>query len=237
MFFQNLLNDISAILEKNLARNITKLRSTCAKYYQVKPYFEFSEVVPNLSNDKEIVILKPDKDRGVAILHCSKYMKKCLSSQFAEIDHDPTVYIEGKVQGTLRKIENKLPSFLYSNIYLTGSTPRKYYGTTKVSNNSTVKQLPLRPIISNIGTATYNLAKYLAQLLKPLTKLQYTINNNKTFTKKLKKITVPPEYKLVSLDVLSLFTNVALDETIDIIIKRIYDKREVNIDIRKKKKK
>ena len=35
-------------------------------------------------------------------------------------------------------------------------------------------------------------------------------------------------------DVISLFTNVSLDETIDIIIKRIYDKTEINIDIAKK---
>ena len=40
MFFQKLLNDVSAILEENLARIKMKLRSTCEKYYQVKPYFK-----------------------------------------------------------------------------------------------------------------------------------------------------------------------------------------------------
>ena len=43
---------------------------------------------------------------------------------------------------------------------------------------------------------------------------------------------IPPEYKMVSFDVVWLFTNVSLDETIDIIIKRIYDK-EINTDIPK----
>ena len=172
----------------------------------------------------------------------SKYMEKCLSilstSQFAEIDHDPTAYIEGKLQRTLRKIKNKLPSSVYSKIYLTGSSPREFYGTAKlhkVPNNSTVEYLLLRPIISNIGTATYNLAKYLAQLLKPLSELQYTIKNSKTFTKRLKKMRIPPEYKMVSFDAVSFFTKVPLDETIDIIIKRIYDKKEINADVPKKK--
>ena len=63
----------------------------------------------------------------------SKYMEKCLSilgtSQFAEIHHDTTAYIEGKVQRTLRKIKNKLPSFVYSEIYPTGSLPRKFHRT------------------------------------------------------------------------------------------------------------
>ena len=45
---------------------------------------------------------------------------------------------------------------------------------------------------------------------------------------------IPPGYKMVSFDVVSLFTNVPLDETIDIIIKRIYDKKEINTDIPKK---
>ena len=53
-------------------------------------------------------MLKRKKGRGVVILDRSKYMEKCLSilstSPFAEIHHDPTVYIEGELQRTLRKI-------------------------------------------------------------------------------------------------------------------------------------
>ena len=45
---------------------------------------------------------------------------------------------------------------------------------------------------------------------------------------------IPPDYKMISFDVVSLFTNVPLDETIDIIIKSIYDKKEINTDIPKK---
>ena len=90
------------------------------------------------------------------------------------------------------------------------------------------KTLCSRAAISNIGTATYDIAKYLAQLLKPLRKLHCTIKNSKTFTERLKKMTIPPKYKMVSFDVVSLFTNVSLDETIDIIIKRIYDKKEIS---------
>ena len=94
----------------------------------------------------------------------------------------------------MRKIKSKLPSFAYSKIYPTGSSPGKLHGTAKlhkVSNNSTVEHLPLGPIIYNIGTATYDLAKYLAHLLKPLTESQYTS------TKRLKKMKIPPEYKMV----------------------------------------
>ena len=136
-----------------------------------------------------------------------------------------------KYKKTLRKIKDKIPSLLYSKINPTGSVPGRFYGTTKLyklKDNRTVENLPLRPIISNIGTATYKLAKYLARILKPLGQSQYTIKNSKSFIKTLKKQKIPPGYQKVSFDVVSLFTNVPLEETINIIIKRIYDKNEIN---------
>ena len=64
-----------------------------------------------LSNNKDIVILKHDKGR-VVILNRSKCIEKCLlivdSSQFLQVDKDPTVSIESKVQRTLRKIKDKI---------------------------------------------------------------------------------------------------------------------------------
>ena len=45
MFFQDLINDISAIPGEDLARIKMKLRSTYEKYYQVKPYFKYNQVI------------------------------------------------------------------------------------------------------------------------------------------------------------------------------------------------
>ena len=124
---------------------------------------------------------------------------------------------------------------LYSKIYPTGSSPGRFYGTAKLNklkDNGTVEDLPLRPIISNIGTATYKLAKYLAQILKLLGQSQYTIKSSKSFMKTLKKQKIPPVYQIVSFGVVSLFSNVPLEETIN-IIKRIYNKNEINTNIPK----
>ena len=46
------------------------------------------------------------------------------------------------------------------HVYLSGSCPGKFYGTAKIHNiseNDTTDDLPMRPIVSNIGTATYDL--------------------------------------------------------------------------------
>ena len=130
----------------------------------------------------------------------------------------------------------KLPSNIYSKIYPTGSAPGKFYGTAKIhrlSPDDTINELPLRPTISNIGTATYHLLKYLAQLLSPLSESEYIIKNTKHFVEKIKIEYIPNDYLLVSFDVKLLFTNVPLDETITIILNRIYAENEISTDITK----
>ena len=56
--------------------------------------------------------------------------------------------------------------------------------TRTVLRNS--KTAPVRPIISNIGTATYATSKHLAKLLAPLTKSTYTVKEFIAFTKNAK---------------------------------------------------
>ena len=120
----------------------------------------------------------------------------------------------------------KLSSSIYSKTCPTGSAPGKFNGTAKIHKlppNDTINELPLRPIVSNIGTATYHLSKYLVKLLSPLSESEYTIKITKYFVEKIKKEHIPHDHLLVSFDVKSLFTNDPLDETIEIIFNRLYD--------------
>ena len=67
-------------------------------------------------------------------------------------------------------------------MYPSGSCPGKFYGTAKLHKIDTkgpVDDLPIRPIISNINTSTYNISKYVAKLLAPLREIQYSIKITK----------------------------------------------------------
>ena len=94
-------------------------------------------------------------------------------------------------------------------------------------------QLLIRPIVSNIGTATYQLAKYLAKLLSPLSQSQYTVKSTKDFTDKIRNVNVPHGFDMISFDVKSLFTRILLEETINIALDRIYHRKEIDISISK----
>ena len=78
----------------------------------------------------------------------------------------------------------------YFKLYPSGSSPGKFYGTAKlhkIGKNGNINDLPLRPLVSNIGTATYHLAKHLSKVLSPLRNSEYTIKNTKDFLVQLKK--------------------------------------------------
>ena len=71
----------------------------------------------------------------------------------------------------LRKIKSKFSPNKYKQLYPTGSSPGKFYGTAKIyklSPGNQVVKRSIRPIVSNIDTATYRLAKRLAKFSSPL---------------------------------------------------------------------
>ena len=96
--------------------------------------------------------------------------------------------------------------------------------------NGIINDLPLRPIIPNIGTASYELAKYLAKLLSPLSTFEYTVPNN---TDHIKRMNTPKDHSFISFDVKSLFTYIPLDFTINVMLRRIYNENEIHTNIKR----
>ena len=163
---------------------------------------------------------------------------------------DLTKSMQTKVQRAVRKIYQHLNlSFIkichlstseYWTLCSRGSAPGKFYGTArkhKTPANKTADEFPLRPIISNIGRASYHLPKYFAKTLPPLSKSEYTVNSNLEFISYMKTIYIPSDHKLISFDVKLLITNVPLNFTIDLILKGLYEDSEIQTNIKKRKRK
>ena len=114
-----------------------------------------------------------------------------------------------------------------------------FYGTPKVlklqlqQQQQRLEELTMKPIISDIGTATYEIAKYLNKLLTPLSKSDYNILNTEGLVTRLREEKIPSGYKMISIDVESLLTNVPLYKTIDFILKKVYDEMKIQTNIPK----
>ena len=79
----------------------------------------------------------------------------------------------------------------------------------------------MRPILSATGTYNYALAKWLDAKLKPLSDIF-------AFRNEICGVKINPGEILVSYDVSSLFTNVPLDETIDILAHKAFENNWFN---------
>ena len=90
----------------------------------------------------------------------------------------------------------------------------------------------LRPIVPCVGTFNYNLARFLYDLLSPLVPNHYSRKDTFSFVSQIKNANLSKKF-LVSYDVTSLFTDIPLQETIDIAINLNFN-HNPNLNIGKK---
>ena len=107
---------------------------------------------------------------------------------------------------------------IYRDLFPSGSTPGILYGLPKVHKEN----CPARPILSAIATYNYKLAKFLVPLLQPLTVGQYTVKDSFSFVSEITAFQNDSDLVMASFDVSSLFTNIPLDESVDLCVDLLF---------------
>ena len=79
-----------------------------------------------------------------------------------------------------------------------------------------------------INAPEYALAKFLVNIIEPYLPQTRMLKSTDHFIEELKKFNPNSQNTMVSFDVVSLFINVPLVKTIDIIINRLYDEHNNN---------
>ena len=166
------------------------------------------------------MILKPDKGSGVVILNRDDYVSKVSNilntNKFQIVNDDSlklTYKLETKVNNFLRKIENWV-CYNWWDLTSTGSRPGILYGLPKKHK----PKCPIRPILLAIKTHTYNMAKYLVPLISNFSSSNYTVKDSFTFVWEIHTYANSDNLTMTSFDVESLYTNIPLIETIEIIL-------------------
>ena len=148
------------------------------------------------------------------------------SSKFKKLgptsSNNNTANIESKLQKRLLELfkEDSIPKSLYQNIRPTGSQRPRMYGLPKTHKTN----VPLRPILSITGSSHHELSKWLASLLEPVLKRFSThcIHDSFTFADAIQNSKDANNLFMCSFDISSLFTNVPLEETINICADALY---------------
>ena len=189
-----------------------------------------------LMRDKNVAVIPGDKDSSVVIMDKADYVEKLqnmldegIEDGIYETSSDTTLSDLQKFNSFLRYHFRKSAPELFERMTSTSNQPGQLYGTAKTHKFSDIsevslKTLKFRPIISQVGTYTYNAAQVIGEYLKPLiSENTLLINNTQDFADILKQQPpLGPDEEFVSYDVESLFTNVPIHETIEYILDEIY---------------
>ena len=122
-------------------------------------------------------------------------------------------------------------------MYPSGSATTCIYGTPKMHKFPSSDSFPtVHPIVSSIGTFNYNLTCFLCDLLSPLVPNDYSCNNTFSFVFQIQNANLSKKF-LISYNATSLFTNIPLQQTIDIAINLIFNHNpDINIARKELKK-
>ena len=181
-----------------------------------------------MKNKNNLVIQKADNGNVIVILYKDSHLKSVEillkdSSEFKNIILAPDkdlnyINSEKRVTDLLKKLKNKkaISDEAYNKLRPVDSKLRTIYGSAKVHKPLTNGLPTFRAFLSAMGTPTYKLAIFLVPVLSDITQNEFTVKDSFACVDDI--LTQNSDLYMTSLDVYALFTNIPLDETIDICI-------------------
>ena len=179
------------------------------------------EAATRLRENQNIVIRRADKSSIFVILDHSDYLSKVniiLSdvSKFQRLRKNPIEQQKRDLNALIDAANADADGVKFCKI--TGEfSPGYFYGNPKTHKPGA----PVRPIISQIPTPAYEVAKRLNSIISPYVPNVYSLKSSDEFVEILR--VRQRQGTLASLDASSLFTNVPVDATIDVILCNVYE--------------
>lgn len=235
--FENLFIQLSFHIKSQ--NNLTKLKVCLVNGYSnfVSSFFfdrrtdrNFSKNIHDLiSSIREkvekynLVVIRADKGNTVVIIRRTNYVSKMLNilsdtSKFKCVNEESSIDRLRKFQSFLR-YHHKQGVFTddeYAELFPTSTSIPTMYGLPKTHKAG----IPLRPILSMAGCFNHAFAKWIGKRLERLREAK-SIARDSFSLGFLGSPNLTDGY-FVSYDVVSLFTNIPLDQTIDLTLNQLY---------------
>ncbi|XP_044745159.1 uncharacterized protein LOC123307022 [Coccinella septempunctata] len=182
-----------------------------------------------LKDHQDLLVMQSDKGNVTVLMDRSQYVD--LSREILEDDNhykilprDPTTSMQTKCNSLVKNLVNKgyITESEGKRLYNYNAVPARFYGLPKIHKPT----LTLRPIVSFINTPTSKLSIYMADILArtlAATEDRYFVKDSFSFAEFAKDLQIPDNYVLISLDVVSLFSNISVDLVISAIESRWTD--------------
>ena len=163
-----------------------------------------------LREDPTIVIIPADKGRATVLLNKEKYIQKMEAivndeTKYRVVKQDPTTRTENKVTNAMKCLQSQeyISDRMYDRLAPRYTNPPQLSDLPKIHKDG----VPMRPIVSAIGSPCYNLAKELARILTPLAgRNGYSEKNSTSFVQTVQESSGTDVDCLVIFNVTNLFT-------------------------------
>lgn len=178
----------------------------------------------SIFQDVSIKIYPADKGNATVIMNTEDYKSKVLEHlsdpNYHRINGDPTKALETTINNKLLNLkkQKRLDKSLYTHLKASNSSCPVFYGLPKIHK----PEIPIRPICDYRKSPVYKLGFYLNKIFKSMTqKSNFSLHNTYQFASEIKNYQIPDGYTMTSFDVVSLFTKVPLEDTLEYIKKRL----------------
>ena len=127
----------------------------------------FMRTYTSLRKNRELHITRADKSNALVLLDKNDYVSKMElllgdTNVYRELSSDPLVGVRTKYNRTINRVFASDNNLKYKFKPITPRLPYMY-GLVKTHKPNN----PMRPIISSIGSSSYELSKWIGQLLSP----------------------------------------------------------------------
>ncbi|XP_050497247.1 uncharacterized protein LOC126878721 [Diabrotica virgifera virgifera] len=168
-----------------------------------------------LSENTNIIVMPSDKCNVTVVLEKQRYLDLCLQllnsdNIYERLNRDPTNTVQTKCNNLIKELCSSGQIDDDTKKKLTGykGVIPKFYALPKIHK----PQLSVRPIVACIGSPTNLLASFLTEILtNAYVSNEYDVKSSFDVFNSFNNYQLPEGYVIISLDVVSLFTNVHLD--------------------------
>jgi len=181
------------------------------------------QILNNLKKRKDIVIKKADKGDTIVVETIENYIKDGMThlsnaTYYQRLQEDMNSQLNHAIKKFLNNAHHRglIDKETY-HFLLPSDSPRTplIYFLKKLHKTP----ISVRPIVSHINSPTANISAFIDNLLKPIVKeINHILQNSKQLITEIPSLHLSNQTKLVTLDVVSLYPNIPIEESIQIIL-------------------